>query len=101
MLFWFDNHQQESELGDELAEGKRPPIIKPSVNITDEQANIVQSDTEAGKSNCAGARVFSHISISPLDIPGQVLEERAFMCQYEANPKRTILQPERIILYDL
>lgn len=71
-------------------------VIRLSVNITHKQTNIDQSCTKASKLNSAGAKI-SHISISPLDILSQVLMQ-PFMCQYEDNPKRTILQPGCIIL---
>lgn len=59
----------------------------------------MEAHEKESKLNSVGAKI-SHISISPLDILGQVLVQ-PFMCQYEDNPKRTILQPECIIIYDL
>lgn len=74
-------------------------IIRLKVNIEHKEANKHQSCMKASKWNSAGAKIW-HIVLAPLDILGQVLIQ-PFMCQYEDNPKRTILQPECIILHDL
>lgn len=58
-----------------------------------------QSYMKASKLNSAGAKI-SHICISAFDILGQVLVQ-LFICQYEDNPQRTILQPEQLLYYDL